>query len=748
MNTGNPESKRSGTGQPERFHRWRARKDLVARRVIAVGGIGVIGAVGLIFVYLLWVVFPLFAPASSDIRVSFSPPEWQQSPPVWLSLEEQREIGFRISADGMAQFFRARNFEVLSGTALPSGGTELTGAAAEAGDSGLVAFASSTGDIHVVRHRYAMDYSGGVEARTVQPVLEFPYGELPLLSVGAGITDLAVADDERELTIAAIDDAGMLHVLRAVKQQNFVTGESKLETTTVARAPGLAATTIALSGDRRWLYVGDTAGLVHRFGLDSLEQLDAIEVGEGAVTELSMLVGGISVLAGDSQGRIVQAFPVRGEDNGVALRAVRSFEARAGAIELIVPEPRRKGFLALDETGAMAFHHSTAGKRVLELAPVDRPVAVALAPRANGALVERADGQLAVLDTDNPHPDVSWSSLWGKVWYENYPTPDYVWQSSAANTDFEPKFSLTPLVFGTLKAALYAMLFAVPLALAAAAYSAYFMAPEVREVVKPAIETMAALPTVVLGFLAGLWFAPFVEKHLAGVIAIFLLVPLGVLLFAWSWHRYNGRLKRLVADGWEPLLLVPVIVVLALLAMWLAGPVQSLFFGGDLRNWLTQVAGVDYDQRNALVVGCAMGFAVIPTIFSIAEDAFYGVPRPLSTGSLALGATPWQTMVHVVLPTASPGIFSALMIGLGRAVGETMIVLMASGNTPLMEWNIFEGMRTLAANIAIEMPESAVGSSHYRVLFLAALVLFVFTFIVNTGAEVVRQRLREKYSSL
>ncbi|MBT8058706.1 MAG: ABC transporter permease subunit, partial [Gammaproteobacteria bacterium] len=155
-----------------------------------------------------------------------------------------------------------------------------------------------------------------------------------------------------------------------------------------------------------------------------------------------------------------------------------------------------------------------------------------------------------------------------------------------------------------------------------------------------------------------------------------------------------------------------------------------------------------YDQRNALVVGCAMGFAVIPTIFSIDEDAVFGVPDSLSNGSLALGATPWQTLVYVVLPTASPGIFSGLMIGLGRAVGETMIVLMATGNTPVMDWNLFEGMRTLAANIAVEMPESEVNSSHYRILFLAALVLFLFTFVVNTGAELIRQRLREKYSSL
>jgi phosphate transport system permease protein len=167
-----------------------------------------------------------------------------------------------------------------------------------------------------------------------------------------------------------------------------------------------------------------------------------------------------------------------------------------------------------------------------------------------------------------------------------------------------------------------------------------------------------------------------------------------------------------------------------------------------LHSWLSRETGIGYDQRNALVVGIAMGFAVIPTLFSIAEDALFGVPRALSNGSLALGATPWQTLVRVVIPTASPGIFSALMIGLGRAVGETMIVLMATGNTPIMDWNVFKGMRTLAANIAIEMPESAVNSSHYRILFLAALVLFLFTFLVNTGAEVVRQRLRERYSSL
>ena len=175
--------------------------------------------------------------------------------------------------------------------------------------------------------------------------------------------------------------------------------------------------------------------------------------------------------------------------------------------------------------------------------------------------------------------------------------------------------------------------------------------------------------------------------------------------------------------------------------------IENMFFAGDPVAYFKD-ARIAFDQRNSIVVGLAMGFAVIPTIFSIAEDALFAVPKHLINGSLALGATSWQTLMRVVLLTASPGIFSAVMIGLGRAVGETMIVLMATGNTPVMDFSIFQGMRTLAANIAVEMPESEVASTHYRVLFLAALVLFAFTFLFNTMAEIVRQRLRRKYSTL
>jgi phosphate transport system permease protein len=151
-----------------------------------------------------------------------------------------------------------------------------------------------------------------------------------------------------------------------------------------------------------------------------------------------------------------------------------------------------------------------------------------------------------------------------------------------------------------------------------------------------------------------------------------------------------------------------------------------------------------YIQRNALIVGFAMGFAIIPLIYTIAEDALSSVPDHLRSASLGAGATRWQTTTRIVVPTAMSGLFSAVMIGLGRAVGETMIVLMAAGNTPIMDWNIFKGFRTLSANLAVELPEAEQGSTHFRVLFLTALALFAITFAVNTVADWVRQRFRRR----
>jgi len=166
---------------------------------------------------------------------------------------------------------------------------------------------------------------------------------------------------------------------------------------------------------------------------------------------------------------------------------------------------------------------------------------------------------------------------------------------------------------------------------------------------------------------------------------------------------------------------------------------------GNIPIWGMDLSPVGtYIQRNALIVGFAMGFAVIPIIYTLADDALSSVPEHLRSASLGAGATPWQTTMRIIVPTAMSGLFSAVMIGLGRAVGETMIVLMAAGNTPILDMNVFAGFRTLSANIAVELPEAPAGSTHFRTLFLAALVLFAMTLVINTAAEMIRQRFRRR----
>jgi phosphate transport system permease protein len=359
-----------------------------------------------------------------------------------------------------------------------------------------------------------------------------------------------------------------------------------------------------------------------------------------------------------------------------------------------------------------------------------------------------AAGELVHWRLANPHPEVTLKTLFGKVWYEGYSRPDWVWQSTGGTDDFESKLSLTPLIYGTLKGTFYALAFAVPLALLAALYVSEFMHPVAKGYVKPVVEIMAALPSVVLGFLAGLWLAPAVERIVPGLFMLPLVESVIILAAYGLWRAAPAGVRGRVRPGTEVFLLVPVMLLGAGLAFALGGLIEQRLLAGDYRGWLLSALGLTYDQRNSLVVGVAMGFAVVPIIFTIAEDALANVPQHLRAGSLALGATRWQTAVRIVLPTASPGIFSAVMIGLGRAVGETMIVLMATGNTPVMDANVFSGFRALSANIAVELPEAPEGGTLFRVLFLAAFLLFCLTFALNTVAELVRLRLRRRYRYL
>ncbi|MBY6186219.1 ABC transporter permease subunit [Marinobacter hydrocarbonoclasticus] len=736
----------------ERFkgsHRRRM-KDKIAELGITAGGIMVLVALILIFVYLLYVVAPTFRGASIEARAEMAPMGGGET--IKLGLDEANTWAYRFSTDGEAEFYSLEG-EAPQRIALgvPEGHVVTSDALSQPA-SATAALGLDNGQVLVAMAQFDISYPNDI--RTIVPGLKYPLGEalIDLDPDNEAITALAFERNEEATTFvwAGEDDARMT-LTRLAAEVDFLTDEVTWVREDVV-LPRLSASIdeLLITPDQRQLFVlaDNQISVWNIRNAGAAAEVQRIEASEpGAkITDIALLAGASSLLVANDNGVISQWFTVNGPE-GRQFARIRDFDHGA-PVTALSTEYFRKTFAVGDSLGGMAMYYTTSQKALLSTRFDGESLHnAAFSPRSNG-LVLQTGQTIRVFDVDNPHPEVSFSALWQKVWYEGYPEPAHVWQSTSGSDDFEAKLGLMPLAFGTLKAALYAMLFAVPLAIAGAIYTAYFMSPKVRGFVKPTVEIMEALPTVILGFLAGLWLAPLVEANLPGILLLLLALPLTMLAAALGWHALPDRIKNSHWGDYRELLLVPLLLLVGWAVMASSPYLELYLMGGDARGFVTNTLGITFDQRNALVVGLAMGFAVIPTIFSIAEDAVFSVPRHLVNGSLALGATQWQTLTRVVLLTASPGIFSAVMMGFGRAVGETMIVLMATGNTPLMEWNIFQGMRTLAANIAVEMPESAIDSTHYRVLFLTAFVLFIFTFIFNTLAEFIRQRLREKYSTL
>ena len=739
-------------------------KDKVASVGIAVGGISVIVAILLIFFYLLYEVQPLFDSAEVSEPTTYQLINVLEAPPLHLAIEEQSELAFRLDSNGEAVFFKLADGTEVDRfkVELPEGAT-VTSFALDSEESGIFALGLDSGQVVIAKYAYDISFSGSSNVRSINPKIEYPFGNDPYEFNDIGsVAVLGLRTKRDSLVIAASNGVDKFALLKATKETNLFSAfnsgtEDQFEVEQNFAALNMTdLEQIYIDGDQLWAYFITRDGYARLIELkEAFKSNEPVFSVEAQLTEadvnpadIEFLLGGVSLLVADDSGQVAQWFLIQ-PDEEVKLEKIRQFDSSDITLREITSEQRRKNFITLDIEGNVGIYNTTSHSASFEgrLASSEAH-SLAVSPRGDALVIESTGGHFKKLDIKNDHPEVSWAALWSRVWYEGYSEPEYIWQSSAATNEFEPKYSLFPLAFGTLKAAIYAMLMAAPLAVCGAIFTGYFMAAPMRRQVKPLIELMQALPTVVLGFLAGLWLAPFIEKNLLGVFSIFIILPVCILGASFVWTVLPGRIRHSLPDGWEAGLLIPVILIFSYFSFELSSPVENIFFDGDLRFWITNELGISYDQRNAMVVGIAMGFAVIPTIFSIAEDAIFTVPRHLTYGSLALGATPWQSLYRVVLPTASPGIFSALMIGMGRAVGETMIVLMATGNTPIMDASIFEGMRTLAANIAVEIPESEVDSTHYRILFLAALVLFLFTFAVNTVAEVVRQQLRGKYSTI
>lgn len=738
-------------------------KDALFRRVMTFGGLSVIIAISAIFFYLASVVVPIFMPPKMDEFKSLPLPP-AQSDVVHLSAEEQAEVGVRMQANGMVDFFDLRDGKAMGEVrvAVPQD-TRITSFAAGDPSQRAVAYGLDDGRMILLLQDFKTTFTPDPndptkDIRTITPSLQYPLGEapLPVDEEGKPLKLLTVQHGEEGTTAVAFTEDGRLVMTSFSSREDMITGEvtAERESIQLPLPPEGEIRQLILDVKQSDLYVLHGERRISHYDVmdkSSPRLVQTVQVApEGErVTAMTILSGGFSLIIGTDKGNISQWFNVRDADNNRHLTHIRAFKPMTSPVTTLAPEHYRKGFLAGGANGDLALYYATSRRHLITRSTGSKPVLVAsFAPRANAVLASNADGKVQVTRVENPHPEVSFHALWQKVWYESYDKPDYIWQSSSAASDFEPKFSLAPLTFGTLKAAFYAMLIAVPLAVLGAIYTAYFMSPRMRQVVKPSIEIMEALPTVILGFLAGLWLAPYVDNNLPGTLLAILLLPFSFVITARLWRLLPQKITQRLRPGWEAALLIPVVIAVIWLAISLGRPIEAAFFGGNMPHWITTELGWTYEQRNSLVVGIAMGFAVIPTIYSIAEDAVFSVPKYLASSSLALGATPWQTLVNVVLLTASPGIFSAIMIGLGRAVGETMIVLMATGNTAVMDLSIFTGFRALSANIGVEMSEAAVGTTHYRLLFFSALVLFAFTFVVNTLAELVRQRLREKYSTL
>lgn len=712
----------------------RRRLDRITQHIVVGSGLLVIMALVLIFFYLLYVVAPLFV--SPSVTQYAASPRVASVPSAAVGISDDGSLGYRVDQQGFGEFMVFAGGQSLPHTALSV--TPITRAVAFGEGRPHYALLSATGHITIVAPFIPL-------ADNAQPAWCYPFGKtpLPLTADGTPLRHLALA--LRETTPPMADNAAAT-VVDAVGV--WVTQDNRLSMGRITADGVQPVASVALGDTPVDALVltprGDVIYSVSGNQLTSWRVSGETLMLSGTATlptagpwRLALLSGGYSLLVYNEGGKIFQWFDVPGAD-GLRLTEIRGFPQRETQGMQLVPEASRRVFATLTPQGELSLFASKQSAAVLTQQVAAQAQHMVFSAHGKALLLETPT-QWYAYRVDNPYPDIGWRGLWQRIWYENYPQPDFIWQSTAADDSYQAKFSLVPLLAGSLKAALYAMLFATPLALAAAVYTAYFMTPGLRRWVKPTLEIMGALPTVVVGLIAALWLAPHVETYLSALLALPLLCILGVLGVGALTARWP-RVARWM-QGREVLLLMPVLLLIVLGVCGFTPALEVRLLGQPLFQWMDG----NFVQRNALVAGIALGFALIPLIFSLAEDALFNVPTRLSQGSLALGATPWQTLWHVVLPSASAGIFAALMLSFGRAVGETMIVLMATGNTPIVDAGLLQGLRSLAANIAIEMPEAVMGSGHYRVLFLTALVLFVFTFVVNTLAETLRQRLRRRY---
>lgn len=717
-----------------------------ARFIITVGGYSIIISIVSILLFLIFQSLPLTFKASLTKLFSFDLPARLNDVQL-IGVDQYQEIGYFLNEQGKISYYNFVKQQYLPADTLPlADGEKIISTSKGSLVKDIFAIGTDQGHIITAEVKLAPRYEKN--HRYIEPSLRI----LDSFTINSSdssefnhIEKLAFCYDEDGNNFWSwLDHSGNL-LLRIYNED-----DETIYTRSLTNFFGKEkVSTFTFSFDGKKLIVGSHTGELFWIDLSDPEEIylrDNWKSSQFPITSLSFLIGNNSLVVGDAHGMIEVWFPSRDVNDRFRFQPVHQFKSLAQTVTMILPSPRDRTFLAIDRGGSIHLNYSTTNQTQLEFRKSEYPIlAAAFAPKANGIVLVDRQNRYGLFKLKNEHPEATLQTLFGKVWYEGYVKPEFVWQSTGGSDEFEPKLSIVPLMFGTFKGTLYAMLFSVPLAILAAIYVSQFAPNWLARVIKPTVEIMAALPSVVIGFLAGLYFSPLFEKHLAELFLVPFILPLILFISIGIWKLVPEKRRMMVPRGWELLFILPVITFTVILVSLLATPFELALFAGNLKQWLYDILGQTYDQRNSIVVGFALGFAVIPIIFTISEDALSNVPNSLTSASLALGASRWQTVRRVVLPAAAGGIFAAVMLGFGRAIGETMIVLMATGNTPIIDLSPFNGFRAMSACIAVEIPEAPVGGTLYRVLFLVAFLLFTFTFIINSLSAVISDRLRKKY---
>jgi phosphate transport system permease protein len=720
---------------------------------IRFGGISVIVAVFGILYFIGKEVVPLFKPAEVEPAGKIV----QATRPAVLGVDEWGEMPFFYDGGAKVVFADIGSDQKQEVEVPGLAGLNVTALSYDAVHR-RVALGLEDGRVgsFLVSYERSVDADGKstiVPAVTVEPWLEINKKSVTAVSYGDSGAGRVIVAKSGQTAAATVS------VVRLGMKRSLM-GKGKLTLAGVSDiTPELSAEPVLVraSPNGAMVLVACANGAIHYFlseGGEVIKRQEFSPFGEAAPVQMDYLFGGVSIVVTAADGRQEQWSLFRQDEAGERLFGeTKVFPQLTPGPVIFAASQRNRTFLT-GSGKALSIRHSTSGATRWDGTPDINTTLAVLDAKGENFIIADAAGEARRYAIHDPHPEAGWRAFFGKVWYEGGAKPIYQWQSTGGTDDFEPKLSLMPLIFGSLKGTAYALLFSVPVALLAAVFSAAFLPLHVKRVVKPVMEIMSSLPSVVLGFLAGLWLAPILETRVPSVAAMAIAIPGMALLVGFCWSRLPIAIRNRFENGREWLVVLPFMVLGGWLG-WSAGPLLEKWFFvyhdpatgmgiADFRLWWPQAIGLAFEQRNSMVLGFMMGFAVIPVIFTIAEDALSNVPKNLTAAAAALGANRWQVVWTIMLPIASSGIFSALMIGFGRAVGETMIMVMATGNTAVTEWNIFNGMRTLSANIAVELPEASVGSTHYRTLFLGAVVLFAMTFVMNTAAELLRQRLKER----